>query len=656
MKIPHPVTIDFETFKIEGRPAYPPIPVGVSIKYWGKKAKYYAWAHPVGRPKYLGGPYESAWGRETDNNCTKAQAKKALKLAYKTKDGILCQSGKLDIDVAETHMGMPRLPWDKYHDTLYLLFLNNPHAEELSLKPSAEHLLGWAPEEQDAVADWLIKNQPVEGITITRAKKSDYYFGGYIAYAPVKIVGPYANGDTERTEALFKFLYPQIVKRKMLQAYDRDRELMLMLLETERQGIPVAVNRLKRDIKKYEKALLELETWVYKYIKAEINLNAGMQLVKALQKVGKIDVDKLGFTPKSMLKSRDKWIYKSDKESLKNAMTDTTLAGVLRYRSQLNTCLNTFMKPWLRIALQSDGKIFTTWYQTRNTDMKKGARTGRLSSSPNFQNMPNKFDNIKLPKRLALPPLPIMRSYIIPWSKDHVLIDRDYSQQEIRGLGHYEEGVIMGMYLGDPWVDVHEYARIMINQMLGKNFPRKIIKNFVFGLIYGMGVGLLAKMAEITVNEAREVKNAILAIFPGLRSLNRDMKIRAKSNQPIRTWGGREYYCEPSKLIDGKIREFDYKMLNCLIQGSSADCTKQALINFWNVKDEDVKVYLTLHDEILLSVPKKKAHQSMMLLKYWMEAVEFDIPMLSEGEYSNKNWAELKPYDKKGEIVCRVKK
>ena len=33
MKQPKPVTVDFETFGIEGRPKYPPIPVGVSIKY-----------------------------------------------------------------------------------------------------------------------------------------------------------------------------------------------------------------------------------------------------------------------------------------------------------------------------------------------------------------------------------------------------------------------------------------------------------------------------------------------------------------------------------------------------------------------------------------------------------------------------------------------
>ena len=91
LKQPKPTTVDFETFGIEGRPDYPPEPVGVAIKVWGKKSKYYGWGHP------------------TRNNSTKKEAIKALKLAFKNKDGILFQNAKFDIDVAETHLGIKRL-------------------------------------------------------------------------------------------------------------------------------------------------------------------------------------------------------------------------------------------------------------------------------------------------------------------------------------------------------------------------------------------------------------------------------------------------------------------------------------------------------------------------------------------------------------------
>ena len=83
MKQPKPATIDFETQGIEGRPKYPPIPVGVSIKYPGKKAKYWAWGHPTG------------------NNCCWSDAAAELKKAWAYKEGLLFQRelAKLEKDI-----------------------------------------------------------------------------------------------------------------------------------------------------------------------------------------------------------------------------------------------------------------------------------------------------------------------------------------------------------------------------------------------------------------------------------------------------------------------------------------------------------------------------------------------------------------------------
>jgi hypothetical protein len=66
---------------------------------------------------------------------------------------------------------------------MFLLFLNNPHQASLSLKPSAELLLGHAPEERDAVGEWLLKNQPVPFVKISKSKQSPHYYMGYVKYA-----------------------------------------------------------------------------------------------------------------------------------------------------------------------------------------------------------------------------------------------------------------------------------------------------------------------------------------------------------------------------------------------------------------------------------------------------------------------------------------
>lgn len=645
-KKPTPVTIDFETMGIEGRPKYPPIPVGVSIKYPGKKAKYWAFGHPTG------------------NNCSFGEARSELAKAWAHKDGILCQNAKFDVDVAESHFGFKPLPWGKVHDTLFLLFLDDPHQIELGLKPSAERLLGLPPEEQDAVGEWLIANQPVPGVRISRSKQSDHYFGRYISLAPGDLVGKYANGDVERTEAIFNILWQKTLDREMLAPYDRERQLAPILLQMERRGVPVDHKRLALDVVNYNEWRSKLELWIIKTLKAsdDINLDSGAQLVEAMLAAGKADEKLMPRTPTGK--------FQTNKEALLLGVTDKVLLAVLKYRTQLKTCLGTFMEPWLNTANASGGKIFTTWNQTKSTESggAVGTRTGRLSSTPNFQNIPKEFNAIfahdevdpakakKLPKCpfKDLPPLPLVRSYVVPF-KGHVFVDRDYSQQEPRILAHFDGGALMDTYLANPWVDFHDYAKAELEKM-GKFYDRKPVKNTNLGLIYGMGVGKLAQKNDMSVEEASELKKAILTLYPGLKAMYQDMRVRAKAKQPIRTWGGREYYCEEPKLVDGRVREFDYKLVNVLIQGSAADCTKEALIKTQTAFEaaghaHDWFVLLNVHDQITCSVPKKDLKQSMEILRVQMESVAFDVPILSEGAISATNWAELSEYDKKGKIL-----
>jgi DNA polymerase-1 len=637
MKHPRPVVIDFETFGIESRPDYPPLPVGVAIKYPGRKPKYFAWAHPTG------------------NNCCWSDAAKELAKAWSHKDGLLFHNGKFDVDVAEVHFGLPVPSWERIHDTLFLLFLDDPRQAELGLKPAAHRLLGWPAEEQDAVGEWLVANQPVPGVRISKSRSSEHYFGRYVAYAPGDLVGAYATGDVERTEAIFNLVWKKIVDRGMGPAYDRERRLMPILLEMERQGLPVDLKRLCRDTAEYDRWRAAIDAWVVKTLRApaDVNLDSAQQLIDALVAAGKVDLASMPRTPTGRVRTA--------KEALLLGVTDKVLLAVLQYRTQLNTCLNTFMRPWAVTAKQSGGLIYTTWHQTKTPsgDSSVGTRTGRLSSTPNFQNIPKEFQPIfrheapseKLPKCpfKDLPPLPRVRSYVVPFP-GHVLIDRDYSQQEPRILAHFEGGALMRKYLEDPWIDFHDYAKAELEKR-GKFYERRPVKNTNLGLIYGMGVGKLAERNGMTVEESAELKEAILELYPGLKDMYRDMKLRAKLKQPIRTWGGREYYCEEPRLVDGRIREYDYKLVNVLIQGSAADCTKEAIIRYHAAKHPEAKIILSVHDQITVSVPKKIFRTEMEVLRRCMESVEFDVPILSEGSVSSTNWDELRDYDKKGKLL-----
>lgn len=626
-----PVAIDFETFGILPRPDYPPRPVGVSIKYPNKESYYYAFGHP------------------TENNCTWEDAAKALEDAYNWPGGILFQNAKFDLDVAETFFNLKPPTWEKIHDTLFLLFLDDPNQTELGLKPSAERLLNLPPEEQDAVGDWLVEKQPIEGVKISKTKSGKNYFGKYIAYAPGALVGIYANGDVDRTLALFNLLYERIKQRGMEEAYNRERKLMLILLEMERQGLPVDLPRLMQDVAIYTKFRVQIDSWLFEQLGTnDINLDSGAQLVAALLAAKKIDESKLKKTATGK--------YSSTKESLHGAIADSSISAILQYRTQLNTCMNTFMIPWLAIAAKTNGLIFTTWNQTKMPAATSniGTRTGRLSSTPNFQNIPKTFKPLfaheapGLPECPIkdLPPLPNMRSYVIPFP-GHVLIDRDYSQQEPRILAHFDDGNLMQTYIKNPWTDLHDHAKAELEKV-GKFYERKAVKNTNLGLIYGMGIKTLAERNNMTHADAQELKAAILNLYPGLAEMYSEMRRRAKCGVPLRTWGGREYFCEPSKIIKGEVREFDYKMVNALIQGSAADCTKEAIIRYYHAKSKNARIILNVHDQITVSVPADEMETEMEKLKACMESIEFDVLMLSEGTISTTNWAELITYDKKG--------
>lgn len=622
MKTPDITTIDFETEAIERRPVYPPKPVGVSIKKPGeKKSRYYAWGHP------------------TDNNCTRDIAVRALKEVWKNE--LAFHNANFDLDVAQTHLGMPAVPWERAHDTLYLLFLQDPHADNLSLKPSAERLLKMKSSERDAVKDWLMKNCP-------DAKRKPSQWGAYIARAPGGLVGTYADGDVVRTEKLFNKLYPEIVKRSMLDAYNRERRLMPILLENEREGVRIDLPRLEKDYKMYLAAMETADNWLRKKLKApNLNIDADKEFGDALDRAG--IVTEWVYTKPS--KSHPQGQRSVSKVNLTpDLFRDAKIASVYGYRNRLQTCLGTFMLPWLEQAQITGGRVHTRWNQVRQNhgaEKQIGARTGRLSSSPNFQNVPKNWkkamsEGFVHPDFIAaLPKLPILRSYFLP-DKGDTWGRRDYNQQELRILAHYEDGDLLRQYNEDPRLDIHQQVQDGILEIAGVDLVRDKTKIVNFSDIYGKGLGALAAEIGVDVATCAKIKAAKRAIMPGVDALNDAIKQRGKDGLAIRTWGGREYYCEEPEYVAKfqRVMSFEYKLLNYLIQGSAADCTKESIIRYHHHPKRQGRFLVSVHDETNISAARKVFKEEMQRLREVMQSVEFDVPMLSDGE-SGKNWGGL---------------
>ncbi len=616
------VAYDFETEAIKEFPYYPPKPVGLSLYPEDGEAFYYSWGHPTG------------------NNSTEEEAKAALKKYWDDSEvELLAYNNPFDRIICVKHWGFPLYSAATQHDGLVLAFLLDPHARELGLKPTAEKELGLPPEERDAVKDWLIAN----GV----CRDSKRAWGEHICKAPGDLVGRYANGDTIRTMELFLKQKSLVLENKMYDAYLREMALQPIMLQSTLNGIPVSAPRLAVDIATYESALESVDKRIFELCDTEpFNISSGAQLADALDKV----IPNINW-PRTKTGKRS--TSKATMEVVL-ASLDGELLALLQYRASISTCVNTFMREWHRQAThpEGDGKIHCIWNTTRSDD--GGARTGRLSSNPSFMNIPT-LSSAKFAKCLELwekhlkdkgfPPLPNVRSYIDTCNEQEVVAKRDFSSQELRVLAHYEDGALLEAYKLNPELDLHQWACDTIFALTGIKITRKQAKTVAFSILYGSGLTALAEGLHTDREEAAKIKAAYYDAIPGIAKLSAGLTKRAKQNLAIRTWGGRMYYVEPPKFVPeyGRFMSFEYKMLNYLIQGSSADISKEAIIAYDKEKVHG-QFLLMVHDELVIKVPKEHLETEMAILKRCMEDQPLDCPLTSEGEVG-QNYHNLEVYN-----------
>ena len=624
------ITIDFETAGIVGNPILnPPKPIGASIKQDDGPSRYFQADDPAFEPM--------------------------LRLAYGSDEELIFHNAPFDLAVAEKWCGLKPPPWYRVHDTTFLVYLENPHAPSLSLKPSAQRILRMHTEDRDDLRDWIIEN--VRGAT----KKT---WGAHIDKAPNDLVEQYAEMDTDMTYALFAHLHP-IMPRD---AYNLERELQPYLVAATKHGIRLDQQRLSVDIEVAELQAKAVEEMIHTALNMEFDIHNGAQLADALDKAGKVKEWKLTPTGKRS----------TSRPNLMSCLDDQELLSQLSYAGALRTCMGTFMKPWMQLAA-SDGRLHPNWNQVRGEDY--GTRTGRLSCDhPNLQNVANEFTFL-IPAGLA--PLPQMRSYLLPEEGDR-WYSRDFSGQEMRILAHFEKGTLLQSFQENPDLDPHAMVQQLIHQQTGLNLTRKVVKRIGFGLIYGMGAPGLSRQLKVEPHEAMRMIEAYHHALPGVselqrqtqnigcysalaRKANRDAKLwslarkndeltqaqvaqfrkrslaadlRVPTSKVVTTFGGREYPVETPKMVNQRMQSFEYKLLNYLIQGSAADQTKRSMLHWFKNRPANQTFLATVHDEINISVPIWETDKQLCwAMDHSLEGL--DVPMRSTLK-TGTNWGNIK--------------
>ena len=586
------VYLDFETEAIEPFPNYPPFPVGVAIKTdETTTTTYYSWGHP------------------TENNCTFAEIYKLLPTICDNNE-IVMHNAAFDLAILWRHFGI----YPKHiHDTMVLAYLHKPYQKSLALKELAVDLLNLPVDSRDELRDWVIANVPA-------ARKAKTRWGAYIANAPGTIVEPYAKDDVELTARLFTHLMPIIEQDGMSPAYQVEMKLIPIMLKNTMEGVRVDVDKLANDVALYTNTM-ELLNAKLKELLGVDNIDSDVQLTKAIMSKGMGDINTWPTTKTGRCQAT--------KSVLAEHLEDKVISQMLQYRASLGTCLNTFMIPWLTMAEANNGKIHTQWNTTRNEG--GGARTGRLSSSPNFQNVPKEFNVFTIAME-DVPNLPELRSYIVADDREAVLVKRDYASQELRVFAHFEDDVMMQKYKDDKNIDIHQFVTDMMNKYSTREIKRSEGKALNFLNLYGGGAGKLAYKLGCSLEEAQELKRLYNLSIPRLKEMYQEMHARTKAEQPVRTLGGRLFYGEEG---------FSYKLINYLVQGSSADMSKRAIIRYNDMKIHG-RLILSVHDEMILSVPRMHAESEMQILKDAMDnAISLDVPVTSDGKVGYK-WSEMR--------------
>jgi len=601
-------TIDFETEAIDFGSAVPPKPVGVAIRYPDPNGstKYIHWGHPDSDPE--------DW-KLADHELTKIWA---------TGKPILCHNAKFDLAVAEAHFGL-RWP-KKFEDTQVMAYLIDPHSPRLGLKPLAVRYLGIPPDEQDAVHDWVI----AEGLTKSRKEA-----GAFICKVPAEIVAPYAIGDVDRTFALWQYFQGVLeewgtdFKHRapgLIRAYPRELAVSKLCHRLKERGVTLDVEGCRAALEEVTRNQREIEELLYARL-GRCNLDAGEQVAAAL---GPFLEEPLPLTP-SGKPCTAAW-------ALDRCVADKNLALQIKYRNQADKICGTYLAPWLQFAECNGGMLHPDWNSTKN-EAGFGTKTGRLScSNPNLTNVPNPFET----ELEGFPRLPDCRYFILP-GKGNVWVCADFSGQELRMLAHYAGGPLQELYRENAKADVHQWAADLTGM------KRKQAKTLGFSIIYASGARAVAENLGVTIDEAymlmrkyrdamgEEIRNSDGDIEQ--RTGLYDLEAECKGRDLIRTWGGRTIPVEIAK------RDMHYKLLNHLIQGSSADQTKAAALKVDTAAPGWLR--LVVHDELDLAVREACVDEAKEILENAMTvwpksgADSFKVPFIIDIKVAER-WSEAK--------------
>lgn len=425
----------------------------------------------------------------------------------------------------------------------------------------------------------------------------------WIWKCPADIVAPYAIDDVLLPLEIISQQVQELGREEMSDLWQMECDLLPILVRMHLNGVRVDAGYAGQLYDEWTVRLNELDKQF-----AGINPKSSKQIAAELDRLGVAYPRHKTGNPKL------------DSKVLATLVDKVPMLAAMGEAKKFRHFRDTFVKGYI-IDSHVCGRVHGQFNQLKSDDY--GTVTGRLSASkPNLQNIPN-------PEKDPYFSAKCRGMFLGEHGQDWIRYD--FSQIEYRLLVHFASTLTGGvadvarqMYLDKPDTDFHQ----MCAELTGVS--RKQAKNINFGLVYGMGVTKLAASLGLSMSEAKDIFNKYHDKAPFAKAFMEAAMQRANNRGYIRTIGKRKRrfdFWESAKFIrkedklDGEVymlkdkqeaidrwgavkRAHTHAAANAVLQGSSADITKRAMVEGHKRGIYDVLGYplVTVHDELGFSI------------------------------------------------------
>ncbi|HZJ82833.1 MAG TPA: DNA polymerase I [Clostridia bacterium] len=428
----------------------------------------------------------------------------------------------------------------------------------------------------------------------------------YLIYEYLKL--DVSIADAGDVLLLAQELYKRLQTTDMIALYeDIEHPLIWVLAHMEIIGFNVDRDILKDLDVEFTRTLEDLTNRIHEMAGEEFNINSPKQLSIILFE--KLDLPVIKKTKTGYSTNIEVLEKLKDKHDI--------IEEIIEYR-QIAKLKSTYIDGLLGVINPEDKRIHSSFNQTITA-------TGRISSTePNLQNIPVRLE---MGRRI--------RKVFVPSDEDHILVDADYSQIELRVLAHIsEDPTFIHAFINEQ--DIHsrtasEIFGIPLEEVTAENRDRAKAVNF--GIVYGISDYGLARNLGISRGEAHIYIQSYFDRYPGIKDYMDRIVEEGKEKGYVSTLMGRRRNLPELASRNFNTRSFGERVaMNTPIQGTAADIIKKAMNDvYYEMKDRGLKSQLVLqvHDELIIDAYKPELEEVKAILKDKMEnAMELTVPLV----------------------------